>query len=81
MFCKEKASHSLSFADAVQIARPREEVVPILVERHRHDPVGSQKRFLHSITMVDVNVNIQHPVVILQQLQNGQHNVIDITEA
>ncbi len=65
------ALHSLSLADAVQIARPREEVVPILVEGHRHDPVGGQKCLFHSISMVNINVNIQHPIVIFQQLQNG----------
>ena len=50
------------------------------MERHRHYPVGGQKRLFYSIPMMNVNVNIQHTVVVLQQLQNGQHNVIDVTE-
>lgn len=71
---------SLLLPNTFQIACPREEVVPILVERNRHHSVGGQERFFHSVTMMDVDVHIQHPLLVLQQLENGQHDVVNITE-
>lgn len=38
------------------------EVVPKLVEGHGHDSVRCVKRFLHPIPMMDVDVNVQHPL-------------------
>lgn len=40
------------------------EVLPVLVERHGHDSVGGVECFLDSITVVNVNVNVQHPLVV-----------------
>ena len=50
------------------------------MEGHRHDSVGAQERFLHSISMMDVDVHIQHTLMVLEQLKNGQDYVIHITE-
>lgn len=73
--------HSLLFAYAVQISSPWEEVIPILVKGNSHDSVAGQERLLNAIAMVDVNVNIQHPVMVLEQLQNRQNYVIHVAEA
>ena len=40
------------------------EVFTILVERHRHDPVGRIESLLDSVTMMYVDVNVQHPLMI-----------------
>jgi hypothetical protein len=32
-------------------------------------------------SMVHVNVNVQHAMVVFEQLQNAQHNVVDVAEA
>lgn len=34
------------------------------MERNCHDPVSEVERFLNSITMVDVNINVEHPRVV-----------------
>ena len=34
------------------------------MEGHSHDPVGGVESFLHTISMVDVYVNVQHPLVV-----------------
>ena len=31
--------------------------------------------------MVDVDINVEDPLVILEQLEDGQHDVIDVAEA
>ena len=48
---------------------------------HRHDAVGEVERLLHAVPVVDVDVYVQHPVVQLQELQDGEHNVVDVAEA
>lgn len=39
-------------------------ILPIFMEGHSHDPVSGIESFLHTITMVDVYVNVQHPLVV-----------------
>lgn len=34
------------------------------MERHRHDPVSEVEGFLNAISMVDVNINIEHTRVV-----------------
>ena len=40
------------------------EVFPVLVEGDRHDPVGGVEGLLDAVPMVDVNINVQHPLVV-----------------
>mmetsp|Transcript_6513 Transcript_6513/g.18748 ORF Transcript_6513/g.18748 Transcript_6513/m.18748 type:complete len:336 (-) Transcript_6513:672-1679(-) len=54
----------------IQCAGAREEVA-ILVERHGHDAVSGVERLLHPVTVVDVDVHIQHPAIGFEELQNG----------
>jgi hypothetical protein len=51
------------------------------VEGAGHDPISQVKSFLNAITMMNVNVYVQHSWMVFQQLQDRHHNVIDITEA
>ena len=44
-------------------------------------PVSQVEGLFYSIAMMDVNVHIKHTCMHLQQLQNGQHQIIYITEA
>lgn len=39
-------------------------VVPVFVEGHRHDAVSQVKGFLHTVTMVNVDVDVQNPRVV-----------------
>eukprot|EP00967_Tisochrysis_lutea_P076162 scaffold102907_cov34-Tisochrysis_lutea.AAC.1 len=45
-----------------------------------HHPVSGIEGLLDSITMVDVDVEIEHARVVLQQMQDSKHNVIDVAE-
>ena len=49
-------------------SRPRtcagEEVVPVFVEGHCHDPVGEVEGLLNPVPVVDVNVNVEHAGVV-----------------
>ena len=44
-------------------------------------PVCKVESFFHAIPMMNININVQDSRVVLQQLQNSQHQVIDITKA
>lgn len=83
------------------------EVFPVLVKGNSHDSVCGVEGFLHPVTVVDVNVDVQHPLVVpgrnqrhlsndlrkevthrppassslLEKLQDGQDDVIDVAEA
>ena len=57
------------------------EILPVLVEADRHHSVRGVERLLHSISVVDVDINVENPLVVFQQLQDGQDNVVDVAEA
>jgi hypothetical protein len=48
---------------------------------HRHDPVGEVEGLLDAVPVVDVDVDVQHARVHLEQLQDGQHDVVHVAEA
>mmetsp|Transcript_13840 Transcript_13840/g.20391 ORF Transcript_13840/g.20391 Transcript_13840/m.20391 type:complete len:270 (-) Transcript_13840:71-880(-) len=56
------------------------EVLPELVEADGHHPVRGVERLLHAIPVVDVDVQVHHPLVLLEQLQAGEHAVVDVAE-
>src|SRR5690349_13588439 len=72
------------------------EVLPIFMEVHSHNPISRVKGFFHSVTVMNINVNVEHSGMvsldpkrlftintradILEQLQYGKYNVIDVTE-
>lgn len=56
------------------------EVILELMEGASHDPIGEIEGLLNTITMVDIDINIQHSLVGLKQLQNGKHAVVDIAK-
>lgn len=73
--------YALFAADTCNVAGARKESAAVLVERYGQDLVSQHEGLLDAISMVDVYVNVQHPSVVLQQLQDRQHDVIDIAEA
>ena len=44
------------------------EVLSVLVERERHDAVRRVKRLLHAVAVVNVDVDVQHPLVVPEQI-------------
>ena len=61
-------------------ARAGEEVAE-LVEGDAHDAVRRVEGLLHAVAVVDVDVDVQHARVVLQQLQDAQHDVVHVAEA
>mmetsp|Transcript_1791 Transcript_1791/g.2943 ORF Transcript_1791/g.2943 Transcript_1791/m.2943 type:complete len:340 (-) Transcript_1791:445-1464(-) len=52
-----------------------------LVERAGHDSVGGVEGLLHAVSVMDVDVDVQHALVLLQQLQDAQHAIVHVAEA
>jgi hypothetical protein len=50
------------------------------VETHRHHAVGEVERLLDAVAVVDVYVDVHNARVVLQELENRQHEVVDVTE-
>lgn len=44
-------------------------------------PVCEVEGLLNAIAMMDVNIDIQHTRMHLEQLQNGQHKIVDVAES
>lgn len=40
------------------------EVLPVFMKGHGHDSVCGVECLLYSIAMMDVNINIEHPLVV-----------------
>ena len=51
------------------------------MEGNCHDPVCGVESLLNTISMMNVDVNVQDPLVVLQQLQNSQDDIVHIAEA
>lgn len=57
------------------------EKVPKLVKRDCHYSISGVKGLLNSITMVNINVNIQNSPVNFEKLEDTKNNVVDVTES
>ncbi|KAI4136886.1 MAG: hypothetical protein LQ340_008112, partial [Diploschistes diacapsis] len=65
-----------------QRARAGEEFLRVvLVKGERHDPVRRPEGLLDPVAVVHVDVDVQHARVRVQQLQDRQHDVVDVAEA
>ncbi len=53
----------------------------LLVKGDGHDSIREIEGLLDAIPMVDVNVDVQHSRMHLEQLQDANDNVIDVAEA
>ena len=56
-------------------------LVSVLVEGDRHDSVCEVECLLHSVAVVDVDVDVQHSGVNLEELQDCDDDVVDEAEA
>jgi len=52
-----------------------------LVKGDGHDAVCGVEGILHAVAVVDINVDVQHAAVVLEHLEDGQHDVVDVAEA
>lgn len=71
---------SFTLTHVLQIARAREEVT-IPVEADGHHAVRHVEGLLDAIAMMNVDVDVEHALVILQQLENGKDDVVSVTKS
>ena len=57
------------------------EIVLEFVERTGHNSVGEIECLLNTVTVVNVDVDIEHPLVCFKQLENGQYAVVDVAKS
>jgi hypothetical protein len=71
----------LTFADArfFHVSCAWEEV-SVAMERHRHYPVTRVKGFLNAVTMVHVDVYVEHAIVVFEELKDRKNDVVHIAE-
>jgi hypothetical protein len=76
----DRVALALLVATVLHIARARE-VLAELVKGAGHHAAGGVEGLLDAVAVVDVDVDVQHALMFLQQLQDAQHAVVDIAEA
>lgn len=60
--------------DVAQLARAGE-VFSVLVERTGHDAVGCVEGLFDAVAVVDVNVDVEHALLVAQKLDDAEHDV------
>lgn len=61
---KQNTQRAKGYTRRSDLTCSRKEVISIFVEWHSHDPVSEVEGFLNSITMVDIDINVEHPRVV-----------------
>ena len=65
---------SLSDTSVPELSGSREEL-SVLVQGDGHDPVGCVERLLDSVTVMDIDVDVQHSLVVSQKLEDTEDDV------
>lgn len=68
-------------ADVLDVAGAGEEEVAVLVKGDGHHAVRREEGLLDAVAVVDVDVQVEHASVHLEQLQDREHDVVDVAEA
>jgi small-conductance mechanosensitive channel len=61
-------------SDVTEFPGPRE-VLAIFVERNGHHTVGGIERFFHTITVMNVNIDIEHSLLVAEELNDPKNDV------
>mmetsp|Transcript_44830 Transcript_44830/g.141163 ORF Transcript_44830/g.141163 Transcript_44830/m.141163 type:complete len:210 (+) Transcript_44830:347-976(+) len=69
------------FPDVCDVTSLREEVAVVLVEGGCHNSVCVDERLLHSVSMMHIDIDVKDAREELEQLQDGQNDVVDVAEA
>mmetsp|Transcript_36157 Transcript_36157/g.116436 ORF Transcript_36157/g.116436 Transcript_36157/m.116436 type:complete len:332 (+) Transcript_36157:111-1106(+) len=68
-------------ADVLDVAGAGKEEVAVLVKGDRHHAVRREEGLLDAVAVVDVDVQVEHASVHLEQLQDREYDVVDVAEA
>lgn len=70
-----------ALSDRIQVSCVGEETLFVLVEANCHHPVGVVEGLLDPISMVHINIEIEHSRVELEELEDAEDDVVDVAEA
>jgi hypothetical protein len=62
------------------ISRSREEIPVELMERAGEDSIRRVERLLDSVSVVDVDVDVEHSGVDTEQFEDAENDVVDVAE-
>lgn len=71
---------AFSFTHVLKIAGAREEV-SISMEADSHHAVRHVEGLFDAVAMMDVNVDVEHTLVILQQFEDSEDNIVRVAES
>lgn len=57
------------------------EIIFKFMERASHDSISKVKGFLNTITMMDINIDIQDSLKSFEKFQNSENTVINIAKS
>ncbi|KAI6761402.1 hypothetical protein HG531_001955 [Fusarium graminearum] len=70
----ERVILSLANTGIPQLTSTRE-VLAILVERNSHDTVGGIEGFLNTITVMDVDIDVEDPLFESEELKDAENDI------
>ena len=76
----DSVSYPLS-PPSVLLCPSSREVFPEFMEATSHDTVSCVERFLNTVPVVAVDVNVQHPWICSQEFENSEHDIVNVTKA
>jgi hypothetical protein len=70
---------AIADTDVAQFTSTRE-VLSVLVEGAGHDAIGRVEGFFNTITMVNVDIDVENARLESEELDDSENNVVDVTE-
>ena len=68
------------FSDVIDVAGSWE-VVLELVEGGGHDSIGQVEGFFNTVSVMDINIDVEHPLISFQKFQDSKHAIVDIAKS
>lgn len=64
----------------VQGPSSRKEILIKLMETNSHDPIGMIKCFLNTVTVMHIDIQVEHSGMNFEHLENADDDVIDVAK-
>ena len=68
------------FSNIVNMSGSRKIVLEFM-ERTGHNPIGQVESFLNTVSVVDINIDVQYSLVSFQKFKDSQHAIVDIAKS
>ena len=76
----ERVVLTKSATNILNVTSTREEL-SVLVEGQGHNTVGCVEGLFNSVSMMDIDIDVENALVYLEKFKNTQDNVVDVTES